>query len=219
MTDIIWDDFTLVDDYYDDDSHTYRTQPEGTAAPALTPSTLDTNQERVLSILLVISASLSFLGSSSIVYKILRDGQQRLSKPYHRTILALSVADAIASVTFGLYPFLMPVDARIWSFGNDTTCAALGFFTQISFAAIGYNCILSFYYVLAIKYNVKRKDFSARYEKPLHVWNLVFFLTTASVGARYRFYSPVGKYRYAMHSEVQIDKHVRLLSDDHKMRI
>lgn len=197
MTDILWDDFTLVDDYYDDDSHSYRTQPEGTAAPALTPSTLDENQERVLSILLVISATLSFLGSSSIVYKILRDRQQRLSKPYHRTMLALSVADVIASVTFGLYPFLMPVDARIWSFGNDTTCAALGFFTQFSFAAIGYNSILSFYYVLAIKYNVKRKDFSARYEKPMHVWNLAFFLTTASVGARYRFYSPVGKYRYA----------------------
>jgi Kef-type K+ transport system membrane component KefB len=193
--DVLWDDFVLVDDFYDDlVLHEDDEQPQNQALP-ITPSTLSPTQERALSILLVISATFSALGSASIAYKILRDKQQ-LSKPYHRTMLALSVADVIASLTFGLYPFLMPSETRIWSFGNHASCNTLGFFTQLSFAAIGYNCILSFYYLLAIKFNMKKMKFSQRYEKPMHLLNLSFFLITASVGAVYQFYGPVGKYHY-----------------------
>mmetsp|Transcript_23073 Transcript_23073/g.56913 ORF Transcript_23073/g.56913 Transcript_23073/m.56913 type:complete len:570 (-) Transcript_23073:1281-2990(-) len=193
---VLWDDFTLVDDFYEDDNVAAAATTQGLfgntneASLLNSPSTLSPNQERVLSTLLVISATLSALGSASIIYKILRD-KQLIAKPYHRTMLALSLADVIASLTFGLYPFLMPFQSRIWSFGNATTCTTLGFLTQLSFAAIGYNCILSFYYLLAIRFNLTRKKFSQRYEKPMHFVNLAFFLTTASVGAVYRFYSAV----------------------------
>ncbi|CAJ1937041.1 unnamed protein product [Cylindrotheca closterium] len=196
---VLWDDFMLVDDFFDDDDDlpfqkANNSNGNGNESSQedlpLTPSSLSPNQERALSILLLISAMLSALGSASIVYKVLRDKRQ-LSKPYHRTMLALSISDVIASLTFGLYPFLMPSETRIWSFGNHTSCNTLGFFTQFSFGAIGYNCILSFYYLLAIKFNIKRQTFSQRYERPMHFLNLSFFLITASVGAGYQFYGPV----------------------------
>jgi hypothetical protein len=166
--------------------------PGGTltaTASSLSPSTLSDSEEKVLSVLCCFSALLSIAGSSSIVYKIIRN--RRYSKPYHRTMLALSSSDVLASITCALFSFLMPKGQRIWSFGNQATCCILGFLTQLTFMAAGCNCILSFYYVLTIRFGVKRQQFAQRFEKPMHAMNLSFFLITATVGVIKGFYSPV----------------------------
>lgn len=190
-----YDDFTFLDDIVNLDDLAAENQDDSAfgatiISQPLSPSSISDNQERVLSILMVVSAALSMLGSASIIYKILRDRQ--FSKPYHRTLIALSTSDVIASLTFAMYPFLMPKGVRVWSVGNQSTCTALGFFTQLSFAAVGYNCILSFYYFLAIRYNMDGKTFSRKYERPMHLINLLFFLATASAGAAMQFYSAIG---------------------------
>jgi hypothetical protein len=173
------------------DDGTYVPEGDLTAtASSLSPSTLSDSQEKVLSVLLCFSALLSIAGSSSIVYKIIRN--RRYSKPYHRTMLALSSSDVLASITCALFSFLMPKGQRIWSFGNQATCSILGFLTQLTFMAAGCNCILSFYYLLTIRFGVnKRQQFAQRFEKPMHAINLSFFLITATVGVIKGFYSPI----------------------------
>ena len=137
------------------------------------------------------------------------------STPYDRIMLGLSVFDVIASLTFALTPFMAPeyhnnndvgqqlnsssssgggykaLSSRVWSVGNDSTCTILGFLQQLSFAAVWYNCMLSYYYLATIRFGMKRHTFAQRYEKWIHVATALFFLSTATVGAAMGFYSEV----------------------------
>jgi hypothetical protein len=153
-------------------------------------SSLSDSQEALIAILLLCSSILSIIGSSLIVYKVIR--LKLYTKPYDRLMLALSLSDIIASITYGiLTPLLMPRDVTVFSYGNQRTCSILGFFTQFSFTCIGYNCILSFYHLLTLRYKIKKHEFATRYEKPMHIFNIAYFLITAAVGVIYGFYSPV----------------------------
>lgn len=143
-------------------------------------------QEIALSLLCVFSATLSLLGSSTIVYKILKNHSKTQSTPpYDRIMLGLSTCDIVASLTYAMSPFLLPSDTstRVWAMGNETTCTGLGFLTQIStFWAIWYNCVLSFYYLLTVRFRVKRKEFCQKYELWFHLSGAIFFPVTAFLG-------------------------------------
>lgn len=153
----------------------------------LEPTTIELSdaQEVAMSILQVASATLSLIGSSTIVYKILRNHTKtQKTPPYDRIILGLSGCDIVASIAFALGPFLLPTTTdRVWALGNDMTCTGLGFLTQLSFGwAIWYNVILSFYYLLTVRFNVKREEFCKKYELWMHLSGVLFFPTTSLVG-------------------------------------
>eukprot|EP00934_Nitzschia_sp_Nitz4_P005342 Nitzschia sp. Nitz4//scaffold7_size249615//165961//167400//NITZ4_001190-RA/size249615-processed-gene-0.149-mRNA-1//1//CDS//3329558481//5332//frame0 len=156
---------------------------------SITP--LTDGQEVVLSVLGLISGTLSVFGSSVIIFKILHNLYR--ATPYDRLLLALSSCDIIASLTFAVSPFLLPKETsqRAWAAGNDATANMLGFLTQFSFSAILYNGMLSYYYLLTVKYGVKRADFAQKYEPWMHVITLTFFLVTATVGSVMGFYNEV----------------------------
>lgn len=150
-------------------------------------STLSDRQERVLSSLFVVSACLSIVGSATIVRKVLRN--RSVASPYDRLLFGLSVADIVASTTYAMWPFLLPDESskRIWAVGNDATCNLLGFLTQLSFAAMMYNGVLSYYYLLTIRFGWKQQRM-ARIEHWMHFFAICFPLVTASLGAAFGVY-------------------------------
>eukprot|EP00980_Cylindrotheca_fusiformis_P003717 scaffold823_cov86-Cylindrotheca_fusiformis.AAC.4 len=155
-------------------------------------SSLTDQQEVVLSVLMVVSGTLSILGSSTIVYKVVRNRNK--SKPYDRIMLGLSCFDIIASISCILTPFLLPAETsqRVWASGTEMSCSMLGWLTQLSFAALWYNCCLSYYFVATLKYNISASDFAARFEPYIHALTVFVFFFTATVGVPFRFY---GEYR------------------------
>ena len=163
------------------------------------PTDLSDNQEILLILFQIFSAILSLIGSSVIVFKIVRHiNQNNSSTPYDRIILGLSSCDIVSSFTYAVAPFLLPSNTskRVWALGNDTTCTWIGFLAQLAcFWAIWYNCILSFYYLLTVRFQVKRKDFTRKYELLLHLTGAIFFPLTSLIGLIGNWYSEM---RYAM---------------------
>jgi hypothetical protein len=152
-------------------------------------STLTDGQEITLYLLGVFAGALSVVGSSSIVYKVISDRAK--AAPHDRLMLGLSSCDIVASISYAMSPFLLPQDTsqRVWARGTDGTCTFLGFLTQFSFSAIVYNMMLSFYYLLTVRFGVKRAQFAKRYEFWMHAVTLLFFLVTASAGLVFGMYS------------------------------
>lgn len=162
-----------------------------TLAPTTDPniSTLTDSQESTMSILGAISGSLSILGSSLIVYRVYKN--RHSTSPYDRIMLGLSICDIVSSFSFGLGPLLLPTDTstRAWASGNERTCNFLGFLTQFSFCAVWYNGLLSLYYLMTVRFGVKRQVFAKKYEPYMHCLSLAFFLSTSISGLIIGLYS------------------------------
>jgi len=178
---IIWTNKTIMND------ETVESFPTMTASTELSDV-----QEIVLIVLLICAATLSLLGSCTIVFKILRGlARNQTTTPYDRIILGLSSCDIIASITYAIGPFLLPRETslRVWSFGSPGTCQALGFFNQFScIGAMYYNFILSFYYLLTVRFGVKRKEFQRKYELWMHL-SALFFPISALIGYLGQWYA------------------------------
>lgn len=101
-------------------------------------TTLDDSQERLLSILAVISGTLSIFGSGLILFRVFRNYRNKSTTPYDRIMGGLSVFDMISSFSFGYGTFLLPQETspRAWAMGTSLTCNLLGFLTQLSFCAV-----------------------------------------------------------------------------------
>lgn len=142
-------------------------------------SSLSDRQDRIVSILPIIPALLSCI-CSCILLHLTKSWQA----PYQRILFGLSVFDLFTSVSFALQPFLVPQETsqRVWALGNDASCSALGFLSQLTLASLLYNGLLSFYYFMTIRYAVSEANFW-KYEKYLHGLCVVYPLLTASVGA------------------------------------
>jgi hypothetical protein len=152
-------------------------------------STLSDEQEIVLSVLFVFSGLLSIFGSSTIIYKVVKN--QKKAKTYDRIMLGLSCSDIVASLAYVMTPFLLPekTSQRIWASGNDVTCSFLGWLTQLGFAAIWYNGMLSYYYLATLKFAVSSEDFAARFEPYIHTLTTFFFLFSATAGVPFGLFS------------------------------
>jgi hypothetical protein len=147
-------------------------------------SDLSDGQEIALSLLQIFSGTLSLIGSSILVFKILtKSSHNQKTTPYDRIMLGLSSCDIIASCTYAVGPFMLPSETSqmVWASGNESTCSQLGLLQQLSFSAIWYNCLLSFYYLLTVRFQVKREEFQHKYEKWMHL-SAIFFVFTAIIG-------------------------------------
>merc|ERR1711884_947813 len=77
---------------------------------------------------------------------------------------------------------------RIWAVGTSGSCELLGFLTQIAcMGAMWYSCLLSFYYLLTVRYGVKRAEFRERFESWMHL-SFVYFPVTGFVGYLFGWY-------------------------------
>jgi len=147
---------------------------------------LSDGQEIILVVLQICSALLSLMGSSTIVYKIARSlYKKQKTTPYDRIILGLSSCDIAASITYAIGPFMLPSETskRVFAMGNDFTCGVLGLLMQLPCIwAIWYNCMLSYYYLLTVRFQVKRNEFRRKYELWMHLSGAIFFPLTAVIG-------------------------------------
>lgn len=80
-------------------------------------SSLTDDQERLLSIIGLVAATLSLLGSSLIVARIWQN--RHATTPYDRLMLGLSLSDIISSFAFGFGPFLLPQDTSTRGKSNE----------------------------------------------------------------------------------------------------
>ena len=162
-------------------------------------SDLTDSQEIILYLLQVCAGTLSLIGSSTILFKIFRNlRKDDYTTPYERMILGLSTCDVLSSITYAIGPFLLPsaTSKRPWALGNDSTCTYLGFFNQLAcFWAVWYNCLLSFYYLLTVRFQVKNSVFREKYEFLMHLSGAIFFPVTATTAFFGDWYS---EERYAM---------------------
>jgi hypothetical protein len=158
-----------------------------------TLSDLSDNQEILLAVLQLSSATLSLVGSYTIVYKIVLNlNRNKTTTPYELIMLGLSGCDILASVTYAMGPFLLPRETsqRITALGDDSTCSKLGFLTQFACVwAVWYNALLSYYYLLTVRYQVKPLEFRRKYELWMHLSGVIFFSITAIVGLMGDWYS------------------------------
>lgn len=102
-----------------------------------------------------ISSSISITCSSLIIYIACKRSIDHL---YHRTVLVLSVADILFSVSNIIHPYLLPkgTPGLRWARGNTQTCSAAGFFLNFFplFVAM-MNAFLSIYFLLVVRYSWK----------------------------------------------------------------
>lgn len=141
---------------------------------------------------------MSLIGSSLIVFKILRDFALNWSMmPYERIIFGLSTFDILSSITLAINPFLKPRETgNTWAFGSPATCQASGVLTQLSlFWAWWYNGILSYYFLLTVLSQVRLKNYVRIYEPWLHLSG-IYFLITSIIGYRRGWYGALEIGRY-----------------------
>jgi hypothetical protein len=129
------------------------------------------------------------VGSFSVIYVILKDRRKNLKMVYQRLMLGMSVMDVIASGGLTIMNgWAIPVGTesfsawRYWTAtpqgtsefygarGTVTTCNFAGMFMFLIPTSAGtYSIMLSFYYLLVLRYD-KRERWIARYVEPvIHV--------------------------------------------------
>lgn len=172
---------TLIDDYDFSSAHD--------SMPSLTDG-----QDKALFLLPLISGLLSAWGSSNIISMYFRTQDRNC---YKRIMLGLSCTDLISSLTLALQPFLLPSDShRIWASGNETTCVTMGFLQQFAFSAMFYNGMLSFFFLLSIRYGIEEEKLAKYYEPWMHLLSIGFPLGSAIGGLVLNLYDEltVGHY-------------------------
>mmetsp|Transcript_62134 Transcript_62134/g.73586 ORF Transcript_62134/g.73586 Transcript_62134/m.73586 type:complete len:419 (+) Transcript_62134:78-1334(+) len=132
-----------------------------------------------------ISGLLSIIGSSLIVFIIIRNRGEKLARVHNRLILAMSIVDIFNSFALGLSIVPTPSNETPCSMGlgNITTCTIQGFFITLGFAVPSYNAHLCVYYLLMIRYNVSEEKIAKTYELWMHLFALAGPLAAGIVGA------------------------------------
>ena len=133
------------------------------------PSQWSDKQFTILYTLNRLPALLSIIGSSYIIYLILRPSErsEKLSKMYHRLMLALSANDLLSSIAVFIGSWAMPKDnvhalEMRGNVGTWETCRAQGFFVTFGyFNCMFYNAVLSLYFLLYVKYRWREDRFRA----------------------------------------------------------
>ena len=134
-----------------------------------------------------ITSILSTVGSSIIVYLVL---MAKKSSVYNRMMLGMSMFDILNSLFNFIHPFLLPAEGgRISAYGNNQTCAMLGFVVQLGMSVPLYNISLNAYFLAAVVFGVSEVKFQKYAEPSLHAISILFPLATASVGAGLSLYS------------------------------
>ena len=152
-------------------------------------STLSDAQDMTLAVLPIVSGALSAWGSANIIYMVCTTPAKNRN-PYKRILLGLSVGDFCSSLALSLQAFLLPHDTsqRVWASGTDATCTAMGFFQQLSLTNIWYNGMLSFFFLLTIRYGLSNDVVRRTYEPWMHGWAIGFPLVSAILGVALGMY-------------------------------
>ncbi|KAL3936992.1 MAG: hypothetical protein SGBAC_007807 [Bacillariaceae sp.] len=166
------------------------TEYEDNMATQPLPAGLSDVQEMVLALVPIPSAALSIFGSTCIIYMSLKSRNERLWTPYTRLLMGMSICDIISSMTLAVAAFMRPQESgRVWTFGSEATCSAVGLLTQFSYSGLFYNAMLSLYFLLSTRFRLKNDVITRRFEPIMHFLSLGFPIVTGVVGAVMGVYS------------------------------
>jgi hypothetical protein len=175
--------------------------------PITTESLLSALELKTLVVTPIISGSISFVASMTIIFMIYRS-RIKLSTTYRRLVFGISVFDLIQSISQILSTFPMPA-GYIWgASGNQTTCSIQGFLTVFGVSGtLLYSVSLSIYFISIIKFNRSDIDIKRNIEPYLHAISLAYCL----IGGIYPWvtdnYNPAGTTCWVFPSkEICIDK-------------
>jgi len=115
------------------------------------------------SFLYICSASLSILGSTTILFKIIRDRLKSGSMtPYDRFMVGVSCGDILISIYYAMSPFIY------WN-PSPASCQATGVLAILVLGSVWYNGLLSCYFLLTVLSQVRRKNLVERFEPWMHL--------------------------------------------------
>ena len=121
------------------------------------------------------SAFLSIVGSSTIIFMILRRRKVRLALVHNRIIFAMSIIDIFFSATFAIGPLAAPAEENgitvYGARGSDTTCTIQGFVFSVGLSCPLYNACLCLVYLSVIRYNTP-DDVLMKRAKFMHIYSL-----------------------------------------------
>ncbi len=148
----------------------------------------------------MVSSSVSFAASSTMVFMIFSRSDGALSTPYRRLILAISISDMFLSVGFFSGPFMIPVDTgtnSILARGNTISCEVNGFITSIGSIAVPlYISSLCVYFLCKIKIGMTNEKFYYYVERWLHACIIIFNITGAILALATDSFNPIGTYNF-----------------------
>lgn len=137
-------------------------------------------KQATLAILPKISSFISMCGASWIIVEVAGSHAKRHSV-YNRLLFCMSIFDFLVCMSYFASTWPIPRDSPgvLWALGTTQSCTAQGFFIQLGIVAPLYNCCLSIYYMLVVKYGVP-EDYMARNVEPwMHLGCLSIGLATA----------------------------------------
>jgi hypothetical protein len=142
-----------------------------------------------------VTSVLSLIGSSIILRDVIKRRGTRKYSPRHRLLAGMSVCDLMASTAMFLTSWPIPKDylwPTQWSVGNQATCTAQGFFSQMALGTNAYNCCLAIYYLLTIRQGWSDEKISKRAEPIMHIVSFGFALGTGVSGLGLTLFNPNG---------------------------
>jgi hypothetical protein len=129
------------------------------------------SQRIVLALTPKVSSFLTFLGSSWVIAEIVTS-KQKLSHPYHRLLLAMSMYDVVEAMGNFMSTWPIPRHTmfnQVWAFGNQQTCTTQGFVLMLAIAVPIYNAMLALYYMLVINHNFTDRTLRRYFEPTVHI--------------------------------------------------
>ena len=135
-------------------------------------------QQKIIVIAPMITGSLSLFSSLTVMVMILKS-KKKLSSSYRRFIFGISTADVIFSMGH-IASSLPNYSNTVWgAMGNQQTCEAQGITLQIGGSAGAlYMTFFCIYFFTAIHFPMSKKKLAQKFEPFLHLFTIVFSLST-----------------------------------------
>lgn len=151
----------------------------------------------LLAVVPKVPATLSIIGSSSIIYYVLtRRRKGNTVFLYHRIMLGMSCSDLVASIVYFLGTWLVPrgTEGRYGpvylASGNERTCDVSGFLVQFAVCSPIYNGMLALYYLLLVRFKWTEQRLH-KIEPLFHTVPICFGFGTSVAGLVLRLYGNV----------------------------
>jgi hypothetical protein len=140
-----------------------------------------------------VTSVLSLIGSSIILRDVMKMKGTHKYSPPHRLLAGMSVCDLMASAAMFLTSWPIPKDylwPTQWNVGNQATCTAQGFFSQMALGTNAYNCCLAIYYLLTIRQGWSDERIGKLAEPIMHIVSFGFALGTGISGLGLTLFNP-----------------------------
>jgi hypothetical protein len=134
--------------------------------------------------------TISMIGSIYVIQEVLKNEQKR-NHTFHRLMVGLSLSDVLSSFFVHILSTSpMPKGYHVLAVGSVATCDVQGFINMMcAFVTPLYNCSLTTYYLVQLKYNWINRRIKAL-EKWLHVVPWSVGLVNAIIPLVFKAYGP-----------------------------